>query len=389
MFERTFNLSKLLGETSSAFLLGARGTGKTFLSRAFMQGRPGLTFELLKGETFTRYLSYPEYFRREIEQALGDHCLSVYLDEVQKLPKLLDEVHQLLSDHPKRVRFLLTGSSARKLKRESANMLAGRAYTAQLYPLTFQEHSIALEKVLHFGSLPGIVTAEQPELALRAYYDTYLKEEIIAEAVTRKLDVFTRFLELAAQYDGKPINFSDIARSIRSSPNSVASYFQILEETLVAVRLDGWSHSVKKQLLQAPKFYFFDCGVLNAIRGELSLQCAPSSHRFGTLFENYVINEFFRLNSYYRKDCKFFYWRTKDDQEVDLLCSKSTFEDPIAVEIKSASAPTAHDFRHLKSFAREYPKTALYCLCTTPFPFKLEGVEVLPWQEGILKILDL
>lgn len=389
MIARTLNLLDILGISSSAFLLGARGTGKTYLARQFMKDRRGLTFELLKGETFTRYLTHPEYFRHEIEAALSDDCLTVYVDEVQKLPRLLDEVHQLLSEHQGRVRFLLTGSSARKLKRIGANMLAGRAYTSRLFPLTFLEHSLPIGAALHFGSLPGVITSEQPSLALRAYYDTYLKEEIIAEAVTRKLDVFTRFLEIAAQYDGKPVNNSHLARTIGSTPNTIASYYEILEQTLVAIRLPGWSRSPRKQLLQAPKYYFFDCGVLNAIRGELSIAPQPETLRYGNLFENYIINEFFRLNQYYQRDYTFSYWRTKDDQEVDLVCSSGSFDSPVAVEIKSSMQPNQADFKHLKVFSQDYPHSKLYCLCNTPRAFVLDGVHVHPWQEGIKLILGI
>jgi uncharacterized protein len=389
MFERILNLSKLLGNSSSSFLIGARGTGKTYLAREFMQNRRGLTYELLKGETFTRYLTHPEYFRHEIEAAIRDDCLTVYVDEVQKLPRLLDEVHQLLSEHQGKVRFLLTGSSARKLKRMGANMLAGRAYTSRLFPLTFMEHSFSTSRVLHYGTLPGIITSEQPDLSLRAYYDTYLKEEIIAEAVTRKLDTFTRFLEIAAQYDGKPVNNSSLARTIGSTPNTIASYYEILEQTLIAIRLPGWSKSPRKQLLQAPKYYFFDCGVLNSIRGELGIAPQPETIRYGNLFENYVINEFFRLNQYYKRDFNFSYWKTKDDQEVDLVCSAGSFSEPIAVEIKSSSRPNEMDFKHLKVFSLDYPNSKLYCLCNTPTPFVLDGVQVLPWQEGVKLILGL
>ena len=389
MITRTLNLSTLLGNYSSAFLLGARGTGKTFLAREFLKDRRHLTFELLKGETFTRYLGHPEYLRHEIERALKDDCLTVCIDEVQKLPQLLDEVHQLLSEHEKKVRFILTGSSARKLKRIGANMLAGRAYTAQLFPLTCAEYNLPVEAALHYGTLPGVISSEQPELSLRAYFGTYLKEEIIAEAVTRKLDVFTRFLEVAAQYDGKPVNFSELARALKSTPHTVASYYEILEQTLIAIRLPGWSRSVRKQLLQAPKYYFFDCGVLNAVRGELAITPQPGTNRFGSLFENSVINEFFRQNSYHRKDFTFSYWRTRDNQEVDLICSKGNFEDPIAVEIKSSSAPSSQDLKHLHVFSDEYPQAKLYCLCTTPHAFVLDGVQIAPWKDGIKAVLGL
>lgn len=389
MIDRIVNLSNILGNYSSSFLLGARSTGKSVISREFMKNRRGVSLELLKGEVFQRYLLHPEQLRKEVSAALGEDCLTVYIDEIQKIPKLIDEVHQLLTEHPRRVRFLLTGSSARKLKRDGGNMLAGRAYTTYLYPFTHRELDRPIEETLRYGSLPGIIMDENPQLALRAYYDTYLKEEIIAEAVTRRLDTFTRFLDLAAQYDGKIVNFSELARSIGSSPNTVSSYFEILEQTLVSTRLSGWSHSVRKQLVQAPKFYFLDCGVLNAIRGELTLEVNPANRRFGELFENYVVNEFFRLNTYYQKDFRFFYWRTKEGQEIDLLCSHSRFQDPIAVEIKSKDRPQEQDVKHFQVFHQDYPKAKKYCLCTSPHAYHIGDVEVLPWQMGIQKILDL
>jgi predicted AAA+ superfamily ATPase len=392
MLNRTLGLDKVLGASGSAFLFGARGTGKTVLARAFIQERkPCLTIDLLEQKTFLRYLSAPGLLREEVEAALETarrKRLLVLIDEVQKVPALLDEVHSLFNTHAEKAQFLLTGSSARKLKRGGANLLAGRAYVAHLHPLTHQEVKLDLKKALQFGTLPGLYLTDRiPESWLDAYVTTYLKEEIQQEALVRRLDAFSRFLEFAAQTHGEPVNFTKIARQGVASVPTVQDYYSILVDTLIAFRLDGWSTSVRHQLLQAPKYYFFDCGVLNALRGELRTELRERSFRYGKLFETWVILEAIRLNDYAQRGYRFAYWRTSTGLEVDLILYENALKAPIAIEIKSSDAPTESDLKSLEAFKREHPKARLYCLCNAPRARNVGNVRVLPWQRGLDDII--
>jgi predicted AAA+ superfamily ATPase len=390
MVSRSLDLGKFLGKEGSSFLFGARGTGKTYLAAALLKTKPhALQIDLLDQRTFLRYLSHPGALREEVqtqwERAPGKP-LFVLIDEVQKVPALLDVVHSLFNENPRGVQFLLTGSSARKLKlkRGGANLLAGRAYVAHLHPLTHREVRLNLPKALQFGTLPGLyVTEAKPEAWLEAYVGTYLKEEIQQEALVRKLDSFTRFLEFASQAHGEPVNFSKMVRQGIASVPTIQDYFSILVDTLIAFRLDGWSTSVRRQLLQAPKFYFFDCGVLNALRGELRTELRPSSYRYGKLFETWVILEMIRLNDYAGTGYRFAYWRTNTGLEVDVILYRNAAEPPIAVEIKSGNAPAEQDLKALLAFKKENPKAKMYCFSQAPRARLVHGIRILPWQEGL------
>jgi predicted AAA+ superfamily ATPase len=285
------------------------------------------------------------------------------------------------------VRFILAGSSARKLKRGGANLLAGRAWTFHLHPLTHREGVDNLEKALSFGSLPAIYLEDpSPQRSLKAYVETYLKEEILQEALTRKVDSYVRFLDVAAQMNGAPLNFSSIARDCGVSTPTAQEFFSILVDTLVAFRVDGWTRSIRKQLRSGPKVYFFDCGVLNAIRGELATELKPGSFRYGMLFETFVLQEALRLNDYTEAEFKPFYWLSNSGMEVDLVLSRGASDRPIAVEIKSGSAPSPKDVRGLLSFQSENKGAQLLCFCQTPRAYRLGDVQVLPWRDGLASL---
>jgi len=394
MVQRELPLSKLLGERSSAFLFGARGVGKTnaaltWIAALKQKRRQVHEVNLLQTDAFERYLKEPRLFREEIEfQLKSTEFLTVFVDEIQKLPKLLDEVHGLLESRKARVRFLLTGSSSRKLKRDGANLLAGRAMTLRMHPLTSREWEAPLGSILRLGSLPGMVIAnESPEMGLRSYVSTYLREEIQQEAQIRRLDAFARFLEVAAQYHTKVINASDMGRAAGVSSHTISTYFEILQDTLLGFTVPGWNASVRKQLRITPKFYFFDNGVANALRGEVSVAVREGTSRFGELFEAWLVQEMFRLNDYRSLDLKFSYWRTNTQVEVDIIVSRGLGQPLAAIEIKSSTAPQAKEVVGLSRFAEDYPKVPRYCFCRTPKPFKKDGVEFLPWTQG-LKVVE-
>ena len=395
MYERKLKLFSLLKQKKSAFLFGPRGVGKTVLAQDYLsrvQHAEGI--DLLSLDVYRRYIAEPGLFRLEIEQRLRDipahDTLTVLVDEVQKLPGLLDEVHYLIERYKGQVQFLLAGSSARKLKRSGANLLAGRAWTLKLHPLNSQELVPDLRKALTIGTLPGIYQEPQSSAkrSLKAYVETYLREEVMQESLVRKIDHFIRLLDVAGQVNGEPVNFTAIARDSGVSVKTAQEYFDILVDTLIAFRIDGWSHSVRKQLRQSPKYYFFDCGVLNAMRGELQTELKPGSYRYGKLFETFIVNELIRANDYNESDYRFHYWRTNTGMEVDLVLTRGPNDVPRAVEIKSQASPKESDLKGLMAFASEHNKANLFCLCQTPRQYALGPIRVLPWQKGIEALLQ-
>lgn len=388
MIKRLIQLSKYIDKNQSLFVFGPRGSGKTSLLEATLPPR-SLVISLLESEYFQRYLAEPSLFSREIMSRMKalptNETLVVAIDEVQKLPNLLDEVHLLIEKFKGRIVFVLTGSSARKLKRSGANLLAARALTTYMHPLSVIEAELELDTVLRIGSLPAVYLDQEFAVhRLRSYIGTYIQEEIREESLVRKIDRFARFLDLAGQLNGEPINHSKLGRSLKTTSNTVQEYFSILVDTLLCHRLDGWSESVKRQLLQAPKYYWFDCGVLNALNGELDTELKRSSFRYGRLFETYLIEEVIRHNDYLERGFRFFYWRDKNGLEVDLIIARSAANPIAAVEIKSSTDPNDIDMEGLLAFAADYPKVPLYCFSNTPRAYELpSGVQVLPWREGL------
>lgn len=394
MIHRRLELSKFITKNQSVFLFGPRGSGKTKLLESTLPDE-AVIISLLDSEYFQRYLSEPALFSREIIARLKNlppnKTLIIAVDEVQKLPMLLDEVHLLIEKHKGRLVFVLTGSSARKLKRSGANLLAARALTLFLHPLSVLETELELDTVLSIGSLPGVyLEREFAHHRLRSYIGTYIKEEIQEESIVRKVDRFARFLDLAGQLNGEPINHSKLGRTLKTTSNTVQEYFSILVDTFLCHRLDGWSESVKRQLLQAPKYYWFDCGVLNALNGELDVELKRSSFRYGRLFETYLIAEIIRHNDYLERGFRFFYWRDKNGLEVDLIIARSAAKPLAAVEFKSASEPTEDDLAGLIAFGEDYPKVPRFCFSQTPHTYDLpSGIQVIPWREGLTLIKKL
>lgn len=387
MVARSLNLPKSLGENGSAFLFGPRGVGKTRLCKDFInhlhtQGLSVVSYDLLQNDTYQRFLKRPELFRIEIEAELKLRGqLLVFVDEVQKVPAILDEVHWLYETYHGKVRFLLSGSSARKLRRVGTNLLAGRAINLKLHPLTNSEYTQSTANNITLGSLPGvIIDNEIPEETLRSYVATYLREEIQQEALVRRFDAFAKFLEVAGQYHAEILNFSAIAAYAGVSAQTVADYVAILEDTLIAYRLPGWHASTTKQLRSAPKLFLFDNGVASALRGELKIEPVESSSRYGKMFEARVIQECFRINDYERLDLKFSYWKNHSN-EVDIIISRGAGQPLAAIEIKSSTAPEDHHLKGLARFAQDYPDVPLFCISQTPKPYAIGSVEICPFSD--------
>jgi len=380
MIDRILNPSK----TKSFFLFGPRGSGKTTLLRNDFIRSSTLYIDLLDSDEFEELSLRPSALSERIEAS--EVCDRVIIDEVQKVPALLDEVHRSM-ERAKRVQFVLTGSSARKLKRGGANMLAGRAFVYNLHPLTSVElgDSFSLEHALEWGTLPRLTELGDPEDRrefLRAYASTYLREEILQEQLIRKLEPFQRFLPVAAQASGNVLNYSRIGRDVGCAPQTVESYFHILEDTLVGFFLPSFDRSVRKQQRKSPKFYMFDLGVMRALNRELGAPLNASTYAFGRAFEHFVVQEIHRLCSYRRKDDRLFYYQTHGGLEVDLIIDRP--RRPLAaIEIKSTRRVREDHIAHLARFERDLGACQALCLSLDPNAKKIGNVECLHWREGI------
>ena len=386
MFNRIIKFSP----NNSFFLFGARGTGKSFLLRERYSISNSVTIDLLDPDTFLQYSLNPGSLSNYIA-TLDDKIEWIIIDEVQKIPSLLDVVHKFLSDGNDK-KFILTGSSARKLKRGGGNMLAGRAFVYDLFPLTHIElaKKFDLMEVLKFGSLPGIynfTSEDDKNEFLRSYHYTYITQEITEEQVVRKLDLFRRFLNIAAQMNGKVLNYSKVARESGISTPTVITYFQILEDTLLGMILPAYHGSIRKSQRESPKFYFFDTGVLNALKNTLTLSLNTSTYNFGELFESFIINEINRLQIYYRKDWKFSFLRTASDNEIDLIIERPGMKTAL-IEIKSTENLFEQQVSVLNNFTKDFPNSEAFCFSLDKISKKYGNVNCLHWKSGIEKLFD-
>jgi predicted AAA+ superfamily ATPase len=384
MYQRLINLSK----SNSFYLFGARGTGKSTLLKTTFATSQSLYIDLLDPEIAEPLLAHPEKLKQLLEPHIGKKSW-VILDEVQKVPALLDLVHQYIER--KSFHFALTGSSARKLKRGQANLLAGRAFIFSLYPLTHLElhESFDLEQALQFGSLPAVVGFQDlldKKRFLKSYATTYLKEEILIEQVIRNLPPFKRFLEIAAATSGELLNYSNIAKDILSDPKTVSGYYTILEDTLLGFFLPAFHQSIRKQQRQAQKFYFFDLGVTRALAQKIDTPVLPKTFEYGLLFENFVMNEIHRLLSYQEKQFSMSYLRTKDDVEIDLIIER-TGEPTWLCEIKSADRIDERHTNSLEILGKSLPRAQKLLISLDPVAKKIGSVTALPWRAAIKEIL--
>jgi predicted AAA+ superfamily ATPase len=373
-----------LSKINSFFLFGARGTGKTTLLKHLYSGTGALWIDLLKEADEERYGRRPD----ELSLILASQSFQrVIIDEIQKAPKLLDIVH-LEMERDKKTQFILTGSSARKLKRGAANLLAGRAFTYHLFPFTGLElgDRFQLQEALEFGSLPKVyeyAKGDDKNEFLRAYVKTYLKEEIQVEQLVRRLNPFRDFLEIAAQSNGQMISYSKIGRDVGVDDKTVHTYFSILEDTLVGFFLPAYGRSVRKQQREAPKFYFFDTGVVRALSGTLRVELVPKTYAFGKAFEHWVIAECHRMNEYKKCDFRFSYLRTKDDVEIDLII-KRPGQRELLVEIKSTQQVLANEASRIKHLSQDWDIPCEAQIWSLDQEEKnIDGILCLPWQEGL------
>ncbi len=381
-FSRTISFPK----DYSFFLFGPRGVGKsTLIQKRFAKN--SLYINLLDPKQEARFINDPNELENIIRN-LKSNISHVIIDEVQKIPVLLDLVH-LLIETQKRY-FILTGSSARKLKRGNANLLAGRAFTYNLYALSSIELAsrFDLNHALHWGMLPKIYQFDDDthkQDFLEAYAHTYLKEEIWAEQFIKDLDPFRKFLEVAAQMNGKILNISKIAKDVGVDDSTIKRYYSILEDTLIGFFLNAYQDSFRKQLSTKPKFYFFDTGVVRALSYNLSSILRDGTYAYGNAFEHFVILECIKLASYHKKEYRFSYLKTKDNAEIDLVVQRPN-KPILLIEIKSSKQVKQEDISGFTRLVNDYGKCEAVCFSRDDYVKNFGAIKVYPWQEGLKKL---
>lgn len=372
MFKRLLNLPKQ--PKQSFFLWGQRQVGKsTLLKQSYADAN---NIDLLKSEEFRKYTNQPELLRQEIQTSNNK---LIIIDEIQKVPSLLNEVHWLIENY--KTKFVLCGSSARKLKRGHANLLGGRALRFELHGLILNElkNDFDLTKILNRGYIPNHYIDDNYKLRLRSYVSDYLKEEIAGEGLVRNLPAFSNFLDIAAISDTEPINFSNIARDCSISSPTVKEYFQILTDTLIGSWLPGYTKKPKRRVIASDKFYFSDLGVVNflAKRGELT----QGSELFGKAFENWLCHELLTHSQYTSKFYDLSYWKLASGTEVDFIINDMEF----AIEAKSGSKITDNHLKGLRELKNDNPKIKrCIVVCTESKKRKTpDGIEIMPYKDFI------
>lgn len=373
MISRIIQLSKELED--SIFLFGARQTGK---STALRQQFPKeIYIDLLDSDVRNRLERRPALLYEMLKDK-GEGTI-VIIDEIPEVPKLLNEVHRLITE--KNLRFVLCGSSARKLKRKGTNTLGGRAFPIIFHPLVSAElPDFDIDRAVNYGMIPSHYLAKNPERRLAAYIDVYLKQEIKEESLVRNLSAFQRFLEVAAISDGEIINNNNIAQECGVSATTVNSYFDILEDTFIGYRLPAYTKVVQRRLVQAPRFYFFDVGVANYLMHRRRL--VRGTTEYGHAFEHLVIQELIAYMHYTHQDEKLSYWRTYAGTEVDVIIGDAR----IAIEIKSVEEVLPKHLKGLKAFGEEHPECHRIIVSHDIFPRKIGDIECIPVKEFLHRL---
>ena len=370
---RALDLARL-ARRKSLFLFGPRQTGKTALVR---QALPAARiYDLLDADVFLTLSRRPA----QLGEELGPQDRLVVLDEIQKLPVLLDEVHRLIEQ--RQVRFVLTGSSARKLRRGGVNLLGGRAPSRTLHPFIYRElgSDFSLTKALDRGLVPSIYFSDSPREDLRAYVGTYLKEEIAAEALTRNVPAFSRFLEVAALSHGTMLNFSAVASDAQVPISTVREYFHILEDTLLARPVPAWTRTRTRKAIGTAKHYFFDVGVVRHLQHRSGI--SRRSPEFGEAFESYLFHE---LSTYidYTEAVSLAYWRSTSNFEVDFVLADTT-----AIEVKAKEPVGDRDLRGLRALKEESLLKHYVVVSLEPRARTVDGIRILPWQHFLEELWE-
>ena len=366
MLNRILKLEDI--QEDSLFLWGARQTGKSTLLNALFPD--AVYYDLLKADLFAKLRINPSLLRQQVESLPNGSI--VIIDEVQKLPALLDEVHWLIVNRG--TRFILCGSSARKLRRSGANLLGGRAISDRLYPLVSAEiPDFNLSRAINNGMIPRHYLINNAKRRLTSYVGDYLQQEIIAEAITRDLTSFTRFMTVAAINNGEVVNYTRIAADCGVSAITVKEYFAILQETMIGYLIPAYTNTIKRRVVQAPKFYYFDVGIVNQLLNRYNL--TQGTAEYGHAFEHFIIQELVAFLDYNMIDKKLTYWRTYDNNyEVDAVIGNGEY----AIELKSSAEIKPQHLRGLKAFAKEHPNARLIVISNESMARIVDGIEILP-----------
>ncbi len=369
---RYLNVAEIL-ESKSCFLFGPRQTGKSTLIRLQLKGYP--VYNLLDQSLFLRLSRNPSLIR----QSLTPETSLVIIDEIQLMPALLNEVQLMIEEHA--VRFLLTGSSARSLRRKGVNLLGGRARSRNLHPFVARELGdlFDLNRVLEYGLIPSIYFSDSPSEDLTAYAGDYLKEEIAAEAAVRNVGAFSRFLEVAALAHGEMINFSNMANDSQVSASTVRGYYQILKDTFLAHEVPAYTETRKRKAISTSKYYLFDIGLARNLQQRQGL--APGTAEYGSAFETYIYQEIKAYCDYHLLSTPR-YWRSKSQFEVDFV-----FEE-LAVEVKAKQNIGPNDLKGLKAFREEGLVRHSIIVCMEPMLRHLDGIDIMPWQQFLKMLWD-
>ncbi|MGH7966869.1 MAG: ATP-binding protein [Candidatus Binatia bacterium] len=367
---RALDLPALL-EKKSHFLLGPRQTGKSFLiTHTLPHVR---VYDLLDTTTYLALNQHPE----RLGQELTRQDRTVVIDEIQRLPDLLNEVHRLIEQRG--IRFLLTGSSARKLRRGGVNLLGGRARTRYLHPLVAHELGAHFDvtRALERGTLPSVYFSDDPRADLQAYAGSYLQQEVVAEGAMRNVPAFSRFLRVAALCNGTIVNFTNVANDAQVARTTVYEYFEILKDTLVLHELPAWRKSRKRKPLSSSKYYFFDVGVVAALQGRES---HPGTPEFGAAFETYLLHELLSYRDYGAGE-PLSYWRSTSGFEVDFILGDHT-----AVEVKAKANVSAHDLKSLRALAEENMMKRYLCVSLEPRLRHVDGITIVPFRDFLMAL---
>jgi len=378
VFKRLININP--DSKHSAFILGPRGTGKTYWLRENFSH--AMYFDLLDHEVYTEFLASPARLSDFIP---SNYTSWIIIDEIQKVPSLLNEVHRLIEHRG--LRFILTGSSARNLRRKGVNLLAGRALTYHMYPLTTVElgNRFNLSFSLKYGNLPSVYDHEDPKRYLSTYISTYLKEEVQQESLTRNLALFARFLETAAFSQGEVLNYTEIAREVGSNRHTIINFFSILEDLLIAYRLPVFSKRAKRDVISHPKFYYFDVGVYRAIRptGPLDINAEIDGPALETLF----LQEAIAINDYFSLDYKIYYWRTRSKLEIDFILYGEKGLYVFEIKRKKKIAPS--DLQAIKTFLLDYPMAKCFLLYGGNKTYTDQDIKIMPYELALTELRDI
>ena len=378
-YARLLNL-KNEAQTKSLFLFGPRQTGKTHLLKRIFPGAP--FYNLLLADVFLKLSQRPQVMREELSALEPKQCRPVIVDEIQKLPALLDEAHYLIEE--KGYRFILTGSSPRKLKKGAANLLGGRARTRYLFGLVSKEiPNYSLERILNYGAIPSIYNSKEPEEELAAYVGNYLKEEVQAEGAVRKIENFSRFLQVAALTNAELVNFANVASDAAVPAKTVAEYYAILQDMLIGYLLEPYTKTRKRKAIATAKFYFFDVGVSGFLAGRRNIK--PRTELFGKALEHFVFTEIKACLSYGRDPRPVYFWRSCSGYEVDFLIG-----DEAAIEVKATEFVSHKHLAGLRALAEDLKLKRKIVVSMDTSRRKIGDIEVVPirdflnelWEKG-------